>query len=94
MTKSSVGEHVIVAPTTHVGGEDEHLRPEAVGDLGDQLGPGERRRVDADLVGAGSQQPIDVATARTPPPTVSGMKTCSACGGRRRRSSRDRRCSR
>ncbi len=40
--------------------EHEHLVAEAVGDLGDQLGPVDRRGVDGHLVGAGAQQPVDV----------------------------------
>ena len=55
------------------------LRAELGGDLADQLGPLHGRGVDADLVGAGAQH----ASARRrpmrmPPPTVNGMKTCSA----------------
>ena len=44
----------------HVDGQHEHLRAEPVGDLGDQLGPGDGGGVDPDLVGAGAQQPVDV----------------------------------
>ena len=39
---------------------------------------GHRGRVEADLVGAGVEQAPHVATLRTPPPTVSGMKTWEA----------------
>ena len=44
----------------HVGRQHEDLRPEPVGDLGDQLGAGDGGGVDPDLVGAGAQQPVDV----------------------------------
>ena len=50
----------LVASTPHVGGEHEHLRAEPVGGLGDEVRPGDGRRVDPDLVGAGPQQPVDV----------------------------------
>ena len=68
----------LVGVASGVDAEHEHLVAEPVGDLGDDLGPGDRGGVDADLVGAGSQQPVDVLGVRTPPPTVSGMKTWSA----------------
>ena len=60
ISKSSVGLPVVAAPAADVGRQDEHLGAEAVGDLGDQLGPGDRGGVDPDLVGAGAQQPVDV----------------------------------
>ena len=37
---------------------------------------------DGDLVGAGAQETVDVLDGETPPPTVSGMKTCSAVAER------------
>ena len=43
-----------------VDGQHEHLVAEPLGDLGDQLGPRDGRGVDADLVGAGPQQRVDV----------------------------------
>ena len=55
-----------------------HWLPKRSRALGEQLRPGDGGGVDADLVGAGAQQPVDVVGLRTPPPTVSGMKTCSA----------------
>jgi hypothetical protein len=51
-------------------------------------GFGDGGRVDRDLVGAGQQQLADVLDVRTPPPTVSGMKHCSAVRPRRRTSCR------
>ena len=56
-----------------------HWLPNRVGQLGDQLGPVERRGVDADLVGAGQQQLAGLADPdETPPPTHSGTSTGSA----------------
>ena len=52
-----------VAPASRrrrVHGQDQHLGAEPVRDLADQLGPGDRRRVDPHLVGARAQQPVDV----------------------------------
>ena len=51
--------------------QHQHLAAEALGDLADQLGAGDGRGVDADLVGARAQQLVDVL---------------GACGRRRRRS--------
>ena len=51
---------VLTAAPTDVGGEHEDLGTEAVGDLADQLGPGDGRGVDADLVRAAAQQAVDV----------------------------------
>ena len=62
------GSTRLVAPAAHVGGEHEHLRTEPVGGLGDQLGPRDRRRVDADLVGSRAQQPVDVVDGAHPAP--------------------------
>ncbi len=46
------------APGVH--GEHQDLTAEALGDLPDQLRPGDGRGVDPDLVGAGPQQLVDV----------------------------------
>ena len=54
----------------HVEGEHADLGAEPVGDLVDQLGPGDRGGVDADLVRAGRRRRSTSSTARTPPPTV------------------------
>jgi hypothetical protein len=54
------------APTTHVGRQHQHLRPEPVGHLGDQLRPGDGRGVHADLVGSRPQQPVDVVDGPHP----------------------------
>ena len=40
--------------------QHQHLIAEPLGDLGDQLRPGDRRGVDPDLVGAGAQQRVDI----------------------------------
>ena len=45
---------------SRVDGQHEDLVAEPVGDLADQLGPGDGGGVDADLVGAGAQQAVDV----------------------------------
>jgi hypothetical protein len=58
--------------------EDDALGAEAVGGLQDEPGSFDRRRVEGDLVRAGSQHRLDVARERRPPPTVSGMKQRSA----------------
>ena len=54
------GPAVVADPPAHVGREHEHLGPEALGDLGDELGTCDGRRVDADLVGARAQEAVDV----------------------------------
>ena len=46
--------------------EHQHLVAEPVGDLGDQLGPPDRRGVHRDLVRAGPQQPVDVLHGADP----------------------------
>ena len=51
---------VVGPPTAHVRGQDQHLRSEPLGHLGHQLRPGDGRRVDADLVRPGPQQPVHV----------------------------------
>jgi hypothetical protein len=51
---------VVGASPPHVGRQDQHLRAEPGRDLVDQLGAGDRRGVDPDLVGTGAQQPVDV----------------------------------
>jgi hypothetical protein len=50
-----------------VDGQDDALGAEAARRLVQQLGPGDRRRVEGDLVGAGPQQPIDVVDAAHSP---------------------------
>ena len=45
---------------TGVHGQHQHLVAEAVSDLRDQLRPADRCSVDRDLVGPGTQQPVDV----------------------------------
>ena len=58
--------------------DDDALGADDAGGLAHQLRVLHRRGVDRDLVGAGVEQPAHVVDLRTPPPTVSGMKTCSA----------------
>src|SRR5699024_3608200 len=63
-----VGRHLVptderallVPPTPDVRGEDEDLGTEAVGDLADELRPGDGGGVDPDLVGATAEQAVDV----------------------------------
>ena len=61
---TAVRRHLEVAGVlpgpTHVGRQDEHLGAEPVGDLGDHLRAGDGSGVDAHLVGARTQQPVDV----------------------------------
>ena len=52
----------------HIEREHEHLRAEAVGDLVDQVGPRDRGRVHADLVGADAEEPRDVVGRAHPSP--------------------------
>jgi hypothetical protein len=77
-SKPPHGGAVLVAASTDVGGEHQHLGTEPVGGLGDELGPGDGGGVDADLVGTRPQQPVDIVDGAHSPPTVSGMKTSSA----------------
>ena len=46
--------------------------------IGQQFGPGDRCGVDATLSAPARSSTSTSSTARTPPPTVSGMNTCSA----------------
>jgi len=54
------------------------LRAEALGRLADELGAGDGGGVDRDLVRPALSSARTSSTVRTPPPTVSGMKTRSA----------------
>jgi hypothetical protein len=61
-----------------VDGDDDALVAELVGGFGDQSGF-DGGGVDRDLVGARPAASLRTSsTVRTPPPTVSGMKHCSA----------------
>ena len=66
------------AATLRVDRHDHRLRAEPAGELSDELGPRERRRVDGDLVGPRLQQLLRVGDERTPPPTVNGIASRSA----------------
>ena len=55
-----------------------HCAPYLADAVADHLRVGHRGRVEAHLVGAGIEQAPHVGDVRTPPPTVSGMKTCEA----------------
>jgi hypothetical protein len=49
--------------TARVHGQHDALRPEPLGRLGQQIRPGDRGRVERDLVGSGAQQPVHVPDA-------------------------------
>src|SRR5699024_4178309 len=57
-----------VAAAAGVDGEHEDLTSEALGDLGEQRGPGDRGGVDAPLARSGPQQAVDVLHRAHPAP--------------------------
>ncbi|VXC00721.1 hypothetical protein AERO9AM_30418 [Aeromicrobium sp. 9AM] len=61
---TTVGRHLepagLLAAASRVDAEHQDLVAESLGDLGDDLRPGDRRGVDADLVRTRSQQAVDV----------------------------------
>jgi hypothetical protein len=64
-----------------VQGDDEHLGAEPVRDLRHQCRPGDGGGVDADLVGPGAQQPVDVGDAADA--TAHGERDEDLLGGAR-----------
>jgi hypothetical protein len=76
---TAVGEDLPFAGGDGLGvdGDDDALAAETVGGA-DHVGVGDGGRVEADLVGPGEEQLAHVLGVRTPPPTVRGMKHCSA----------------
>ncbi len=63
---------------TCIDGQHKHLIAESFGDTTDEGRVIDGRGVDADLIRTATKQGIDVFRVRTPPPTVSGIKICSA----------------
>jgi hypothetical protein len=74
--------------------DDDALAAELLRRLAHEVRVGDGGGVDRHLVGAGQQQLRMSSTVRTPPPTVSGMKHCSAVRAPRRAGCRGSRGSR